>query len=167
MYPKEILTTKTKRPLLRREHRRNSGKVDRYQDTCSVELWRVVLSFYWWKLLFYLCLTAYLTIDMRGYSAVTGHNDHRRSAITEERKAYAVWCKRLSLLSAGAGSYLTKLRKAGKSQSTLLKLLVCRWCKWWSKVVYAFVTDKDPKAKFIGNWWWTSTRFSPQRKLEL
>ena len=94
--------------------------------------------------------TAYLTIDS-GYSAVTGHTMITGDRLSTEERVWAGIDAASVVLSAGAGSYLTKLRKAGKAGSTLLKLAShADDVNDVSKVAYAMATGKDTKAA-IGN----------------
>ena len=155
MYPKEIPDyQKLKASRYYEEHRETLQKVD---TGIKILAWvgavgGVVLSPFTGgsSLALTYASTAYLTIDS-GYSAVTGHTMITGDRLSTEERVWAGIDAASVVLSAGAGSYLTKLRKAGKAGSTLLKLAShADDVNDASKVVYAFATDKDPKAA-IGN----------------
>ena len=94
--------------------------------------------------------TAYLAADS-AYSAATGHTMITGDRLSTEERVWAGIDAASVVLSAGAGSYLTKLRKAGKAGSTLLKLAShADDVNDVSKVAYAMATGKDTKAA-IGN----------------
>lgn len=154
-YPKEIPDyQKLKASRYHEEHRETLQKVD---TGIKILAWAgaiggVVLSPFTGgsSLALTYASTAYLTIDS-GYSAVTGHTMITGDRLSTEERVWAGIDAASVVLSAGAGSYLTKLRKAGKAGSTLLKLAShADDVNDASKVVYAFATDKDPKAA-IGN----------------
>lgn len=155
MYPKEIPDyQKLKASRYYEEHRETLQKVD---TGIKILAWAgaiggVVLSPFTGgsSLALTYASTAYLTIDS-GYSAVTGHTMITGDRLSTEERVWAGIDAASVVLSAGAGSYLMKLRKAGKAGSTLLKLAShADDVNDASKVVYAFATDKDPKAA-IGN----------------
>lgn len=155
MYPKEIPDyQKLKASRYYEEHRETLQKVD---TGIKIFAWigaigGVALSPFTGgsSLALTYASTAYLTIDS-GYSAVTGHTMITGDRLSTEERVWAGIDAASVVLSAGAGSYLTKLRKAGKAGSTLLKLAShADDVNDASKVVYAFATDKDPKAA-IGN----------------
>lgn len=94
--------------------------------------------------------TAYLAADS-AYSAATGHTMITGDRLSTEERVWAGIDAASVVLSAGAGSYLAKLRKAGKAGSTLLKLAShADDVNDVSKVAYAMATGKDTKAA-IGN----------------
>lgn len=155
MYPKEIPDyQKLKASRYYEEHRETLQKVD---TGIKIFAWigaigGVALSPFTGgsSLALTYASTAYLTIDS-GYSAVTGHTMITGDRLSTEERVWAGIDAASVVLSAGAGSYLTKLRKAGKVGSTLLKLAShADDVNDLSKVAYAFATDKDPKAA-IGN----------------
>lgn len=155
MYPKEIPDyQKLKASRYYEEHRETLQKVD---TGIKIFAWigaigGVALSPFTGgsSLALTYASTAYLTIDS-GYSAVTGHTMITGDRLSTEERVWAGIDAASVVLSAGAGSYLTKLRKAGKAGSTLLKLAShADDVNDASKVVYAFATDKDPKVA-IGN----------------
>lgn len=154
-YPKEIPDyQKLKASRFQEEHRETLQKVD---NGIKIFAWigsvgGVILSPFTGgsSLALTYASTAYLTIDS-GYSAVTGHTMITGDRLSTEERVWAGIDATSVVLSAGAGSYLTKLRKAGKTGSTLLKLAShADDVNDLSKVGYEFATDKDPKAA-IGN----------------
>ena len=155
MYPKEIPDyQKLKASRYYEEHRETLQKVD---TGIKILAWvaavgGVVLSPFTGggSLVLTSASTAYLATDS-AYSAFTGHTMITGDRLSTEERVWAGIDAASVVLSAGAGSYLTKLRKAGKAGSTLLKLAShADDVNDASKVVYAFATDKDPKAA-IGN----------------
>lgn len=155
MYPKEIPDyQKLKASRYYEEHRETLQKVD---TGIKILAWAgaiggVVLSPFTGgsSLALTYASTAYLTIDS-GYSAVTGHTMITGDRLSTEERVWAGIDAASVVLSAGAGSYLMKLRKAGKAGSTLLKLAShADDVNDVSKVAYAYATDKDPKAA-LGN----------------
>lgn len=155
MYPKEIPDyQKLKASRYYEEHRETLQKVD---TGIKILAWvgavgGVVLSPFTGgsSLALTYASTAYLTIDS-GYSAVTGHTMITGDRLSTEERVWAGIDAASVVLSAGAGSYLMKLRKAGKAGSTLLKLAShADDVNDVSKVAYAYATDKDPKAA-LGN----------------
>lgn len=155
MYPKEIPDyQKLKASRYYEEHRETLQKVD---TGIKILAWvaavgGVVLSPFTGggSLVLTSASTAYLATDS-AYSAFTGHTMITGDRLSTEERVWAGIDAASVVLSAGAGSYLMKLRKAGKAGSTLLKLAShADDVNDASKVVYAFATDKDPKAA-IGN----------------
>lgn len=155
MYPKEIPDyQKLKASRFHEEHRETLQKVD---TGIKIFAWigaigGVALSPFTGgsSLALTYASTAYLTIDS-GYSAVTGHTMITGDRLSTEERVWAGIDAASVVLSAGAGSYLTKLRKAGKAGSTLLKLAShADDVNDVSKVAYAMATGKDTKAA-IGN----------------
>lgn len=155
MYPKEIPDyQKLKASRYYEEHRETLQKVD---TGIKILAWvgavgGVVLSPFTGgsSLALTYASTAYLTIDS-GYSAVTGHTMITGDRLSTEERVWAGIDAASVVLSAGAGSYLMKLRKAGKAGSTLLKLAShADDVNDVSKVAYAMATGKDTKAA-IGN----------------
>lgn len=155
MYPKEIPDyQKLKASRFHEEHRETLQKVD---TGIKIFAWigaigGVALSPFTGgsSLSLTYASTAYLTIDS-GYSAVTGHTMITGDRLSTEERVWAGIDAASVVLSAGAGSYLTKLRKAGKAGSTLLKLAShADDVNDVSKVAYAMATGKDTKAA-IGN----------------
>lgn len=155
MYPKEIPDyQKLKASRYYEEHRETLQKVD---TGIKIFAWigaigGVALSPFTGgsSLALTYASTAYLTIDS-GYSAVTGHTMITGDRLSTEERVWAGIDAASVVLSAGAGSYLTKLRKAGKAGSTLLKLAShADDVNDVSKVAYAMATGKDTKAA-IGN----------------
>ena len=155
MYPKEIPDyQKLKASRYYEEHRETLQKVD---TGIKILAWvaavgGVVLSPFTGggSLVLTSASTAYLATDS-AYSAFTGHTMIAGDRLSTEERVWAGIDAASVVLSAGAGSYLMKLRKAGKAGSTLLKLAShADDVNDASKVVYAFATDKDPKAA-IGN----------------
>lgn len=155
MYPKEIPDyQKLKASRYYEEHRETLQKVD---TGIKIFAWigaigGVALSPFTGgsSLALTYASTAYLTIDS-GYSAVTGHTMITGDRLSTEERVWAGIDAASVVLSAGAGSYLTKLRKAGKAGSTLLKLAShADDVNDVSKVAYAMATGKDTNAA-IGN----------------
>lgn len=155
MYPKEIPDyQKLKASRFHEEHRETLQKVD---TGIKIFAWigaigGVALSPFTGgsSLALTYASTAYLTIDS-GYSAATGHTMITGDRLSTEERVWAGIDAASVVLSAGAGSYLTKLRKAGKAGSTLLKLAShADDVNDVSKVAYAMATGKDTKAA-IGN----------------
>ena len=155
MYPKEIPDyQKLKASRFHEEHRETLQKVD---TGIKIFAWigaigGVALSPFTGgsSLALTYASTAYLTIDS-GYSAATGHTMITGDRLSTEERVWAGIDAASVVLSAGAGSYLTKLRKAGKAGSTLLKLAShADDLNDVSKVAYAMATGKDTKAA-IGN----------------
>lgn len=155
MYPKEIPDyQKLKASRYYEEHRETLQKVD---TGIKIFAWigaigGVALSPFTGgsSLALTYASTAYLTIDS-GYSAATGHTMITGDRLSTEERVWAGIDAASVVLSAGAGSYLTKLRKAGKAGSTLLKLAShADDVNDVSKVAYAMATGKDTKAA-IGN----------------
>ena len=155
MYPKEIPDyQKLKASRYYEEYRETLQKVD---TGIKILAWvaavgGVVLSPFTGggSLVLTSASTAYLATDS-AYSAFTGHTMITGDRLSTEERVWAGIDAASVVLSAGAGSYLMKLRKAGKAGSTLLKLAShADDVNDASKVVYAFATDKDPKAA-IGN----------------
>ena len=155
MYPKEIPDyQKLKASRYYEEHRETLQKVD---TGIKILAWvaavgGVVLSPFTGggSLVLTSASMAYLATDS-AYSAFTGHTMITGDRLSTEERVWAGIDAASVVLSAGAGSYLMKLRKAGKAGSTLLKLAShADDVNDASKVVYAFATDKDPKAA-IGN----------------
>lgn len=155
MYPKEIPDyQKLKASRYYEEHRETLQKVD---TGIKILAWvgavgGVVLSPFTGgsSLALTYASTAYLATDS-AYSAVTGHTMITGDRLSTEERVWAGIDAASVVLSAGAGSYLTKLRKAGKAGSTLLKLAShADDVNDVSKVAYAMATGKDTKAA-IGN----------------
>lgn len=155
MYPKEIPDyQKLKASRFHEEHRETLQKVD---TGIKIFAWigaigGVALSPFTGgsSLALTYASTAYLTADS-AYSAATGHTMITGDRLSTEERVWAGIDAASVVLSAGAGSYLTKLRKAGKAGSTLLKLAShADDVNDVSKVAYAMATGKDTKAA-IGN----------------
>lgn len=155
MYPKEIPDyQKLKASRYYEEHRETLQKVD---TGIKIFAWigaigGVALSPFTGgsSLALTYASTAYLAADS-AYSAATGHTMITGDRLSTEERVWAGIDAASVVLSAGAGSYLTKLRKAGKAGSTLLKLAShADDVNDVSKVAYAMATGKDTKAA-IGN----------------